>query len=304
MRTRANRAAGFTLVEVLLAVAVAGLLMAALGGLVSQALQARAVVSTKNDLLQQAEFAMERMVSAVRGTTRLLLPLAENPGTAWSESARDPGVLAVTLGPTIDRDHDGFADADNDGDGRLDEDPGNDLTSDYAAGIVGVDDDGDGQVDEGNVEDDDEDGSIDEDPVDGIDNDGDGSVDEDPSKDIENDGAPGVIGVDDDGDGSIDEGGTPNKDDDDEDGAKEEDWLDSAVYFLSGTDLLERMPNLNPADGTDYAERPIAQNVSRFRVERVPGARAVLVDITLEVTDPASGEAMSLHTRVRVGGGL
>jgi hypothetical protein len=41
-------------------------------------------------------------------------------------------------------------------------------------------------------------------------------------------------------------------------------------------------------------------------VERVAGAADAdqLVDLTLELTSPVSGETVSLHTRVRVGGAL
>ncbi|MBT8144694.1 MAG: MSCRAMM family adhesin SdrC, partial [Gammaproteobacteria bacterium] len=167
------------------------------------------------------------------------------------------------------------------------------------------DDDGDGEIDPSsgsNPEmDNDEDGAITEDSIDGVDNDGDGSVDEDLQGDMNADGSPGIAGVDDDGDGSVDEGSPP---DDDEDGTNNEDWFDAVVFFLNGSTLMERRPNLNPADGTDYTEYPIADNVTQFRVERIPGTgkRAVLVDITLELTPPG-GEPVSLNTRVRVGGG-
>jgi prepilin-type N-terminal cleavage/methylation domain-containing protein len=301
MKLRGNQnGCGFTLVELLLALAVAGLLLSAVGGLIGAALRTQTTVRERNDLTQQARFAMGRMVAAVRDTRRLLLPLAENPATAWSEALRDPGVLAVTLDPTIDRDADGFADADNDKDGRIDEDlPGNN-NKDFAPGIVGIDDDGDGVADEGgDPNDNDEDGTPTEDSLDGVDNDGDGAVDEDISSDNNKDFAPGIAGVDDDQDGQIDE--TPNTNND-EDGSIADDWLDPVVYFLNGTDLVERLPNLNPVDGTDYTERTVAENVTSFVVERIPAARAVLVAITLELTGP-SGESLTLSTKVCVGGG-
>jgi prepilin-type N-terminal cleavage/methylation domain-containing protein len=285
---------GFTLVELLLVLAIAGLLMAAVGGFISSALRTQAAVSERNAINREACFAMDRMTTAVRGTTRLLLPLANNP-------LRDPGLLAVTLDPTIDRDADGFADADNDKDGQVDEDIGSDANNDQKPGISGIDDDGDGPVDESSSEDDDEDnfGGHDEDWQNGIDDDGDGNVDEDIGDDMNQDSQPGVAGVDDDGDGQIDEGAFQ---DDDEDGLTNEDWFDTVVYFLNGTDLVERWPNLNPVDGTDYTESTVAGNVTSFIVERVPAARAVLVDITLELTGP-SGETVNFNTRVMVGGG-
>jgi prepilin-type N-terminal cleavage/methylation domain-containing protein len=309
---------GFTLFELLLVLAIAGVLLSAVGGLIGSALRTQTTVRERNDLTRQARFAMGRMVAAVRDTGRLMIPLAENPATAWSESLRDPGVLAVTLDPTIDRDADGFADADktldptidrdadgfadadNDKDGRIDEDLPGDNNKDFAPGIVGIDDDGDGVADEGGEpNDNDEDGTPTEDSLDGVDNDGDGAVDEDISSDNNKDFAPGIEGVDDDQDGQIDE--TPNSNND-EDGSIADDWLDPVVYFLNGTDLVERMPNLNPVDGTDYTESVVAENVTSFIVERVPGARAVLVAITLELTGP-SGESTTLSTKVCVGGG-
>jgi prepilin-type N-terminal cleavage/methylation domain-containing protein len=291
---------GFTLVELLLVLAIAGVLLSAVGGLIGSALRTQTTVRERNDLTRQARFAMGRMVAAVRDTRRLMIPLAENPATAWSESLRDPGVLAVTLDPTIDRDADGFADADNDKDGRIDEDLPGDNNKDFAPGIVGIDDDGDGVADEGGEpNDNDEDGTPTEDSLDGVDNDGDGAVDEDISSDNNKDFAPGIAGVDDDQDGQIDE--TPNTNND-EDGSIADDWLDPVVYFLNGTDLVERLPNLNPVDGTDYTERTVAENVTSFVVERIPAARAVLVAITLELTGP-SGESLTLSTKVCVGGG-
>lgn len=284
----------------LLALAAAAILMAALGGAVSGSLRTWSVVRERHDLVRQARFAMDQMVSALHATPRLLLPLPENPATPYAESIRD--VLAVALDPTLDRDGDGFADADNDEDGRLDEDSGNNLTKDGVAGIQGIDDDGDGAVDEGGGADDDEDGVNNEDPINGIDDDGDGAVDEDPGGDLNGDGSPGVVGIDDDGDGSTDEG---NTNDDDEDGQTSEDWVDVRVFFLNGSNLMERTPNVDPADGSDFTESTIAVGVTQFRVERVargPTARTVLVDLSLELTGP-SGEKVSLGSRVRIRGG-
>ena len=309
-------AGGFTLVELMISLVMGVLILAALAGLTSKSLQTQSVTGENNALAADARFAMQRMVTAVLGTERLLLPLADNPNTNWRENVREQSVpasapegdsteatavLAVTLDPTLDIDGDGFADSDNDKDGRQDEDISRDLTNDSAAGVIGIDDDGDGATDEADFTDDDEDQVANEDAEDGIDADGDGSVGEDPDWDINGDNKPGVIDFDDDGDGNIDEG---NNDDDDEDGSRSEDWFDPVVFFLSGSTLIERRPNLNPVDGTDYTEHAIAENVTRLRVERIPqgNGRAVLVDLTLDTTG-ASGKTISLNTRVRVGGG-
>lgn len=316
MHTRHDTASGFTIIELLVSLAIAALLLTAMTGLVNNVLETQTDTGMRNDTTRDARFAMQRMVTAVLGTELLLLPLADNPNTNWRENVREQtvpasapegdstlatAVLGVTLDPTLDINADGFADGDNDKDGRVNEDLGNDNHDDGAPGISGIDDDGDGLADEGSSTDNDEDGFITEDPIDGIDNDGDGSVDEDAPIDTNLDDQPGVAGVDDDGDGTIDEG---TDQDDDEDGANNEDNLDPVVFFLSGSTLMERRPNLTHFWGGDFTEYPIADNVTRFRVERIPdaGKRAVLVDITLEMTNPG-GEPVSLNTRIRVGGG-
>ena len=309
---------GFTLIELLVSLAIAGLLLTAMSGLVNTALETRTDTALRGDATQDARFAMQRMVTAVRGTNRLLLPLADSPKTNWRENLREQtvpasppegdstlatAVLAVALAPDLDIDGDGVEDADNDKDGRVNEDPSDDASNDLAPGIVGIDDDGDGAVDEGSIiPDDDEDAGDDEDPVNGVDDDDDGSIDEDAPHDANADGQSGIAGFDDDGDGSVDE---DHSHDDDEDGTRDEDWIDVHAFYLRGSDLVERRPNLNPADGTDFSEHVIAQNVTRFRVERIPdaGKRAVLVDLTLELTEPG-GDPVSLKTRLRVGGAL
>jgi hypothetical protein len=172
-------------------------------------------------------------------------------------------------------------------------------------GIIGIDDNGDGTTDAGpasNVNDNDEDGTPVDDWLDGTDNDGDGAIDEDITADANNDNKAGIADTDDDGDGSVDEG---NKQNDDEDDAMNEDWFDPVVFVLRGSTLIERRPNLDPRDGRDFSEYPIADNVTYFRVERVAdaGKRAVLVDITLELTVPGI-EATRKSVRLRVGGGL
>ena len=290
--------AGLTLVETLLALAIAGLMIAALGSIVGPTLNAWEAADRDNQLTRDARFAVDRMTAAVRGTSRLVLPRADDPGTAYSESVRD--VLAVALDPTWDRDGDGFMDADNDQDGRIDEDWDNDNNDDGAAGILGIDDDGDGATDEGSAWDNDEDGNEKEDPINGLDDDGDGAIDEDVPRDMNDDEKPGVAGVDDDGDTFTDEG---TKFDDDEDGSAEEDWLDTVVYFLNGTTLMERLPDVGAANGTAFSESPIAENVNLFEVERLvpaPGDRALLVKIKLELATP-EGDSILLESRARVG---
>lgn len=320
---------GFTLVELLVATTLAALLIVGLGGVVGQVTITRDAVQDSNELTREARFAMDQMVRIVSHSRRLLLPLADNPATSWREHVReqtipasspDPGstlataVLAVTLPEYFDLDDDGFPDADDDGDGRIDEDLPNDNHHDFFPGIMMIDDDGDGTVDEGiGWAEDDEDGAENEDPVNGIDDDNDGSVDEDPASDNNGDGCPGICGVDDDNDGSIDEGAS---DDDDEDVGTFDDPYDPVVFYLVGSDLVQRTPVPwnedgisapdGPVDGRDFVVSTIAESVSRFRVERVAGVANghQLVDITLELTSPITGKFVTLQTQVRVGGAL
>ncbi len=318
---------GFTLVEMLIALAIAALLVAALGGLVGQALTTRDAVHETNDLTRQAHFAMDRMVRAVGNTRLLLLPFNDKAASNWPENIREEtvpasppigdstkatAVLAVTLPLYSDLDADGYPDADDDEDGLIDEDLPNDRNYDYASGIYLIDDDGDGSVDEDpsySWDDDETNAVVNEDPIDGIDNDGDTNIDEDPASDNNGDGCPGICGVDDDGDGSIDEG---SADDDDEDDGEYDDWYNPVVFYLDAGTLKERTPvpwdisGGGVVDGQDFITSAIADNVTRFRVERLPlgSDRNQTVDLILELTSPVSNETVSLNTRVRVGGAL
>ena len=315
---------GFSLVELLVATAFAAVLIASLGAVMGLVTATRDVAQDRNELTRQARFAMDQMVRVVSHSRLLLLPLNDKPGSNWPEHIREQtvppstpvggstlatAVLAVTLPAYQDLDADGFPDADDDRDGRIDEDFTKNRAHSKAPGIYLIDDDGDGRVDEGNAGDDDESGTANEDPVNGVDDDSDNNVDEDPPADINADGCAGVCGVDDDGDGRIDEGAN---DDDDEDGQSNEDALNPVVFYLSSGDLMQRTPvpwdedSSGGVDGQDFILGPIAENVTRLRVERVSGVAGgeQLVDITLELTSPDSGEMVSLHTQVRPGGAL
>lgn len=305
--TKGNSQSGFSLVEMLVSLIIGGLVIAGLNGTINNALGNRAHEQVRIAAARDADFALQRMAHNLSRTNRLMVPRKDDPGTAYSEALRNPGVLAFTLDPELDRDRDGVADADNDGDGLVDEDPSGDLTNDLATGIIGIDDDNDGAVDEAHSssgpaeDDDDEDDTANEDSWDGTDNDGDGTADEDTKKDVSHDGQAGLIGVDDDGDTLVDEG---DKNDDDEDGLVNEDWLDTVAYFLNGTQLIERMPDLNPTDGTDYTERVLADDVALFEVElEAAQARGQRIRLELHIT-AADGELIKMTTSVRVGGAL
>jgi len=315
---------GFTLVELLVAIAFAAVLITGLGAVVGLVTTTRDAVLDRNELSRQARFAMDQMVRVVSHSRLLLLPLNDKSFSNWPEHIREQtvppsapigsstlatAVLAVSLPAYQDLDADGFPDADDDRDGRIDEDFTANRTHSKAAGIYLIDDDGDGRVDEGGAGDDDESSTVNDDPINGVDDDSDNNVDEDPPPDINADGCPGVCGVDDDNDGSIDEGSI---DDDDEDGQINEDSLNPVVFYLSSGTLMQRTPvpwdenNSGGVDGQDFVIGPIAGNVTRLRVERVAGVAfgEQLVDISLELTSPDSGERVSLHTQVRPGGAL
>jgi prepilin-type N-terminal cleavage/methylation domain-containing protein len=321
---------GFTYIEMMLSVAIMGVVMLALMGVVNTAAETGGSVRGSNDLTRQARFAMQRMVHYAGHSRRLLVPLVDKPLTNWPENIREQtippsppvgdqvfasAVLAVTLPAFVDLDQDDFPDADDDEDGLIDEDLPNDNQHDFQPGIGGIDDDGDGYVDENPSDwwdDDETNGVSNEDPLNGVDDDDDANIDEDTASDMNGDGCPGSCGVDDDGDGAIDEG---SADDDDEDGNTFEDPYDPVVYYLSGQSLIERMPvpwNADgistpdgPVDGRDFEESVIAENVTRLRFERLDdGTELDLVDIVLELTDPNTGENVSLQTRVRIGGAL
>lgn len=318
---------GFTLIELLISASIAGLLIAGLNGVIGQALTIQGAVSEKNDLTRQARFAMEQMVRAVSHSRLLLLPLNDIPSTTLLENIREQteppsappagsslgtAVLAVTLPAYQDLDGDGFPDADDDRDGRIDEDLPDDKSHDFAPGIYRIDDDGNGIMDYSLSPDADDDESNDlaknEDSINGLDDDGDGSIDEDPGADNNGDGCPGICGVDDDGDTVIDEG-VPQ--DDDEDGRINEDWYNPVVFYLDNGILKERTPvswsiSGGLVGGHDFITSDIAENVTRFRVERTlqGGSRSQIIDITLELADADSGASVSLNTRIRVGGAL
>ena len=331
-RITAPGESGLSYVEVLITVAITGMIVLALMGVVNTAAESSQEVLGKTALARDARAAMTRMVDNTRHSSRLLLPLRDNPSTNWPEDLREQtqpatapvgdssfatAVLAVTLPWSSDLDGNGVPDADNDADGRFDEDPPKDNQNDGQPGIALIDDDGDGGIDNTGggkpEEDNDEDGDKGEDPFNLVDDDGDGSIDEDYKDDLNDDGQAGIAGIDDDIDGAADEGS--NKDDD-EDGSDGEDWFDPVVYSLvdagdGSLSLIERWPvpwdeNLDTkVDGEDYRETVLATNVTRFRVERLESSAGIsLVDITLTLTSPENGDSVTLQTRVRVGSGL
>lgn len=320
-RNRNRREAGFTLLELTISIAVAAVLLASLSSTTSEISKIQQRTAANQEPRQQLEFALQRMQQAVTTSTRLLLPLHDNPNTDYTEHLREQSVpavappagttlatavLAVALNPLADVDQNGIPDADNDGDGRIDEDWPQDSTNDGGNGIIGLDDNGEGSIDEGffGSSDDDELLSFNEDPVNLIDDDNDGSIDEDANDDMNGDSEPGIAGVDDDGDGSTDEG---NDADDDEDGSDNEDWLDAHAFYLNGDNLIERIPvpwdanSDSIQDGNDYIETTIATEVNYFKVELLNDAHdpTRLLEITLAINSP-SGSSISQSRHLRL----
>lgn len=239
-----RRQRGIALAELLVAAVIAAVVMSALAAVLGSVRQADSLFSERALLQRDARLALERIATMVETSRRLMVPLEV------TSASRD--VLAVSLPPALDRNGDGFADADNDRNGIVDDDLPADESNDAAAGIVGIDDNGDGTADNGaGLTDNDENGSL---------------------------GTP------------------PNAP---KTGA---DWIDPVVYRVSGGQLLERLPNLNPTSGADYTERPIADNVSAFVVTRIPTgnrrSREVLVQLSL--TGPG-GETGTWTRRLSVG---
>src|SRR3972149_6975564 len=163
---------GVTRIELGIGILIVSVIAAGLSELLSIGLLSSRENRTKSELLDSANYAMNRVISAVRDTNSVLIPTNAN-------AVLD--VLAIS------------AMIDNDSDGQTDEDGGGGSGNDGQPGLEGFDDDGDGNIDEGGAGaqlDDDEDGSADEDTLgDGRDDDGDGSVDEGSANDDDEDGS-------------------------------------------------------------------------------------------------------------------
>jgi len=144
---------GIALVELLVAAVIAALVLGSLAGVLVSLRQTDSVIDERATLQRDARLALERIAAMVESSTRLMVPLEV------TTTARD--VVAVALPPTLDRNGDGYADADNDKNGVVDDDLPADETNDGGAGIIGIDDDGDGLVDNGaSFTDNDENGTI------------------------------------------------------------------------------------------------------------------------------------------------
>ncbi len=252
---------GLTYVELVAAMAILSLIGLLFFQAVDISLASWRQGSGKAELLNNAQRAMERMVSKVRKTTWVLLPQKDSdPGDFNAYDPNYPNryyprnILAMS------------ANIDNDGDGLADEDPSNDITGDGFGGIMGIDDDNDDpiDIDEKGKDDDDEAGGSNEDPIDGIDNDGDGMTDEDPADNFYK---------------YFNCGNNSNNDDADE--TSREDPLDPLIYYLDGSTLMERLD----VQGVTQRNSPLAENVSEYQVVRRRVDGNTLIDIHLKLDD-------------------
>lgn len=284
---------GFTLIELLMTVIIGSALILGVSNVMSRTLYAHDAARAQNELTRQSRLAMQQMVQRVAETPLVLLPLQNNPQTSLKENIREQSfapatapetgsiasaILAVTLGRLTDLDGDGIPDADNDRDGRIDEDLPSDSNNDGASGLKGIDDKN-------------------------------GNRDGGPAADNNGDSCPGICRIDDNGDGLIDNGLV---NDDDEDGARDEDWYDSVVFYLASNNLILRTPvpwdsnGGGGVTGEDFVEEVIATHVIRFRIERIArnGKGPEVIAITLEMFNPDNGAQVSLSSQVRVGSRL
>lgn len=255
---------GLTLVELLISIAIISLIAGVSTQMVGGAFDSWEHQRGKGYLMNAGRLAMERMVSGVRSTTWVLLPLMISDPT-------DPGYPASSYYPRNILAISGMID--NDGDGLFDEDPYYDITWSNKSGIKGIDDNNDGLVDNGFAgADDDEDGVKNEDPVDGVDNDGDGRVDEDP-----------------------DSAFYSSADNDDGDWGSNEDVFDPLIYYLNGTELRERRDEYN----FTISDALLAENVTELTVLRRYVNGNTLIDIYLKLDNGTESVELSTTTVAR-----
>ncbi len=266
---------GLSLIELLTAITIFGLIAVGATALLSAALESNSYGDKRYELYREGLIIMERLTGQTKSCTFLLIPNAHS-------TARD--ILAVS----------GFTN--DDGDNyfndplfpSIDEDPDDDMNEDDEAGIDNIDDDGDGTMDEGSDHDDDEDGVSDEDTIDGVDNDGDGNIDEDSWDDCNGDNEPGIVNFDDDGDGSIDEG---SDHDDDEDGFLDEDTLNALLFIWDSENS-----SLTEKDVDSAQETVLSTRVTAFQADFQAPDRIL---ITLTLTGD-NGETVTFSEYVHV----
>ena len=260
---------GLTLVELLMAIAIFGLIAAGATTLLSASLGAQAQGEASYKLYQEGLIIMERMTSEVKTTTLLHIPNNHTPIRT---------ILALSSNDNEDGDN-YFGDALFP---RIDED-GSDRFFTDGHGIPGLDDNGTGTVDDGDDDpDDDEDGVSDEEILDGLDDDEDGNIDEDIRADNQGDAASGILGMDDDGDLSVDEG---NYQDDDEDGTVNEDPPNLILYSFDAPNTTLYKITPDPVSGmTGAVYATVSDRVTFFQATYLDPDK-ILIKLTLTGAD-------------------
>ncbi len=245
---------GVTLIELMIVLLILSIIAGGLSELLAVGLTSSRENRIKTGLIDDANYAMNRIINVARETNFILIPQnAPNP-------VRD--IFAVS------------AMIDNDNDGKVDEDWSSDIGNDGKPGLAGFDDDGDGSIDEGGGPvqyDDDEDGPVDEDiPKNGLDDELDGNYDEEFRADMDISGQRCPPGC---------------SKDDDGDGMTEEDPVDPRIFYVNNGSLYEKKIVWNPATGTSIiTDSKLIDNVSQFRVERLLGVNGkTLIKIRIEL---------------------
>ena len=260
---------GLTLVELLMAIAIFGLIAAGATTLLSATLGAQAQGEANYKLYQEGLIIMERLAGEVKTTTLLHIP-----------NNHTPVRTILALSSNVNEDGDSYFD--DDLFPRIDEDGTNPIfTTGY--GIPGFDDNGNGTADDClNKRDDDEDNVYDEEKLNGIDDDGDGNIDEDLTEDNNQDGEAGIKDMDDDGDSSVDEG---NAEDDDEDGDENEDGPNIILYSFDAPNTTLSKITPDPGSGmTGAVYATVSERVTFFQTEYID-ADKILIELTLTNAD-------------------
>src|SRR3972149_5663329 len=175
---------GVTLIELLVVIVILSFIAVGLSELLAGGLKASRDNRVKTGLIDNVNFAMDRIIFAARDTNWVFTPANSNPNrdflaiSAMIDNDGDGVLDEGGVGRQNDDDEDdknnedtprnGLDDDTGPGgpDGNYDEEFRADINGDGCPGICFRDDDGDGTSDEGNINDDDEDGMVDEDPID------------------------------------------------------------------------------------------------------------------------------------------
>ena len=136
---------GVTLIELLVVVFILSIIVGGLAEMLSVGLKASRENREKTRFIEDANYAMNRIINATRETDWVFIPTGVSPVS---------NTLSIS------------AMVDNDNDGKIDEDQPGDMNGDGCPGFCFRDDNGDGIVDNSTANDDDEDGMVDEDPID------------------------------------------------------------------------------------------------------------------------------------------